>query len=131
MAKPYRAIFNEFQGGSFKPEDVDGSGDDLPADARDADSRLSVRGPRVRALHPFLEGPGKAGVAPAGLHHPVVAEAHDGDGVDQLEQYARNDLVSARGHTRRVGQAARVVAGGLLVVAVLLLAAWCRLLVIW
>ncbi len=27
LAKPYRAIFNEFQGGSFKPEDVDGSGD--------------------------------------------------------------------------------------------------------
>ncbi len=27
MAKPYRAIFNEFQGGSFKPEAVDGSGD--------------------------------------------------------------------------------------------------------
>ncbi|WBU52293.1 2-oxoglutarate dehydrogenase E1 component [Paracoccus sp. SCSIO 75233] len=27
MAKPYRAIFHEFQGGSFKPEDVDGSGD--------------------------------------------------------------------------------------------------------
>ena len=27
MNKPYRAIFNEFQGGSFKPEDVDGSGD--------------------------------------------------------------------------------------------------------
>jgi 2-oxoglutarate dehydrogenase E1 component len=27
MAKPYRAIFNEFQGGSSKPEDVDGSGD--------------------------------------------------------------------------------------------------------
>ncbi|CUH43533.1 2-oxoglutarate dehydrogenase E1 component [Ruegeria atlantica] len=27
MRKPYRAIFNEFQGGSFKPEDVDGSGD--------------------------------------------------------------------------------------------------------
>ena len=27
MEKPYKAIFNEFQGGSFKPEDVDGSGD--------------------------------------------------------------------------------------------------------
>ena len=27
MSKPYRAIFNEFQGGSFKPEEVDGSGD--------------------------------------------------------------------------------------------------------
>ncbi|TVQ59586.1 MAG: 2-oxoglutarate dehydrogenase E1 component, partial [Rhodobacteraceae bacterium] len=27
MAKPYRAIFNEFQGGSFKPDSVDGSGD--------------------------------------------------------------------------------------------------------
>ncbi|WP_062762363.1 2-oxoglutarate dehydrogenase E1 component [Falsirhodobacter sp. alg1] len=27
MQKPYRAIFNEFQGGSFKPDDVDGSGD--------------------------------------------------------------------------------------------------------
>ena len=25
--KPYRAIFNEFQGGSYKPEDVEGSGD--------------------------------------------------------------------------------------------------------
>ncbi|MCA0202709.1 MAG: 2-oxoglutarate dehydrogenase E1 component [Proteobacteria bacterium] len=27
LSKPYRAIFNEFQGGSYKPEDVDGSGD--------------------------------------------------------------------------------------------------------
>ena len=27
MSKPYRAIFNEFQGGSFKPDEVDGSGD--------------------------------------------------------------------------------------------------------
>ena len=27
MAKPYRAIFNEFQGGSYKPDDVEGSGD--------------------------------------------------------------------------------------------------------
>ena len=27
MSKPFKAIFNEFQGGSYKPEDVDGSGD--------------------------------------------------------------------------------------------------------
>ncbi len=27
LGKPYRAIFNEFQGGSFKPDEVDGSGD--------------------------------------------------------------------------------------------------------
>ncbi len=27
MAKPYRAIFNEFRGGSSKPDDVEGSGD--------------------------------------------------------------------------------------------------------
>lgn len=27
MAKPYRAIFHEFHGGSFKPDDVQGSGD--------------------------------------------------------------------------------------------------------
>ena len=27
MGKPHRAIFNEFQGGSYKPEDVEGSGD--------------------------------------------------------------------------------------------------------
>ncbi|MFZ1663736.1 MAG: 2-oxoglutarate dehydrogenase E1 component [Paracoccaceae bacterium] len=27
LMKPYRAIFNEFQGGSFKPDEVDGSGD--------------------------------------------------------------------------------------------------------
>ena len=27
MSKPYRAIFNEFLGGSYKPDDVEGSGD--------------------------------------------------------------------------------------------------------
>jgi 2-oxoglutarate dehydrogenase E1 component len=27
LAKPHRAIFNEFKGGSFKPDDVEGSGD--------------------------------------------------------------------------------------------------------
>ena len=27
MGKPYKAIFNEFQGGSFKPDEVEGSGD--------------------------------------------------------------------------------------------------------
>ncbi len=27
LGKPYRAIFNEFKGGSFKPDDVEGSGD--------------------------------------------------------------------------------------------------------
>jgi len=27
MSKPYRAIFNEFKGGSFKPDEIDGSGD--------------------------------------------------------------------------------------------------------
>ena len=27
MGKPHRAIFNEFKGGSFKPDDVEGSGD--------------------------------------------------------------------------------------------------------
>ena len=27
LGKPYKAIFNEFQGGSFKPEEVEGSGD--------------------------------------------------------------------------------------------------------
>ncbi len=27
MGKPYRAIFNEFMGGSYKPDDVEGSGD--------------------------------------------------------------------------------------------------------
>jgi 2-oxoglutarate dehydrogenase E1 component len=27
LSKPYRAIFNEFKGGSFKPDDVEGSGD--------------------------------------------------------------------------------------------------------
>ncbi len=27
LSKPFRAIFHEFQGGSYKPDDVDGSGD--------------------------------------------------------------------------------------------------------
>lgn len=27
MGKPHRAVFHEFKGGSFKPDDVEGSGD--------------------------------------------------------------------------------------------------------
>jgi 2-oxoglutarate dehydrogenase E1 component len=27
MSKPHRAVFHEFKGGSFKPDEVEGSGD--------------------------------------------------------------------------------------------------------
>ncbi|TNJ47664.1 2-oxoglutarate dehydrogenase E1 component [Phaeobacter sp. B1627] len=65
MQKPYRAIFNEFQGGSFKPDDVDGSGDvkyhlgassDREFDGNKVHLSLTANPSHLEAVNPVVLG---------------------------------------------------------------------------
>ena len=65
MAKPFRAIFNEFQGGSSKPEDVDGSGDvkyhlgassDREFDGNSVHLSLTANPSHLEAVNPVVLG---------------------------------------------------------------------------
>ena len=69
MSKPYRAIFNEFQGGSFKPEDVDGSGDvkyhlgassDRSFDDNEVHLSLTANPSHLEAVNPVVLGKARA-----------------------------------------------------------------------
>ena len=69
MGKPYRAIFNEFQGGSFKPEDVDGSGDvkyhlgassDREFDGNEVHLSLTANPSHLEAVNPVVLGKARA-----------------------------------------------------------------------
>ncbi|MEL6434017.1 MAG: 2-oxoglutarate dehydrogenase E1 component, partial [Pseudomonadota bacterium] len=69
MAKPYRAIFNEFQGGSFKPEEVDGSGDvkyhlgassDREFDGNTVHLSLTANPSHLEAVNPVVLGKTRA-----------------------------------------------------------------------
>jgi 2-oxoglutarate dehydrogenase E1 component len=65
MRKPYRAIFHEFQGGSYKPEDVDGSGDvkyhlgassDREFDGNKVHLSLTANPSHLEAVNPVVLG---------------------------------------------------------------------------
>src|SRR6056297_2230704 len=65
MGKPYRAIFNEFQGGSFKPDEVDGSGDvkyhlgashDREFDGNKVHLSLTANPSHLEAVNPVVIG---------------------------------------------------------------------------
>ncbi|GHG19225.1 2-oxoglutarate dehydrogenase E1 component [Paracoccus aerius] len=69
MSKPYRAIFHEFQGGSFKPEDVDGSGDvkyhlgassDREFDGNTVHLSLTANPSHLEAVNPVVLGKARA-----------------------------------------------------------------------
>ncbi len=69
LMKPYRAIFNEFQGGSYKPEDVDGSGDvkyhlgasaDRTFDGNTVHLSLTANPSHLEAVNPVVLGKARA-----------------------------------------------------------------------
>ena len=69
LSKPYRAIFNEFQGGSFKPDDVDGSGDvkyhlgassDREFDGNKVHLSLTANPSHLEAVNPVVLGKARA-----------------------------------------------------------------------
>ncbi len=75
LGKPYRAIFNEFQGGSFKPEDVDGSGDvkyhlgassDREFDGNAVHLSLTANPSHLEAVNPVVLGKVRAKQAQKG-----------------------------------------------------------------
>ena len=69
LAKPLRAIFNEFQGGSFKPKEVDGSGDvkyhlgassDREFDGNTVHLSLTANPSHLEAVNPVVLGKARA-----------------------------------------------------------------------
>lgn len=69
MGKPHRAIFNEFQGGSFKPEDIGGSGDvkyhlgtssDREFDGNSVHLSLTANPSHLEAVNPVVLGKARA-----------------------------------------------------------------------
>ncbi|MEM8789701.1 MAG: 2-oxoglutarate dehydrogenase E1 component [Pseudomonadota bacterium] len=69
MGKPYRAIFNEFQGGSFKPDEVEGSGDvkyhlgassDREFDGNTVHLSLTANPSHLEAVNPVVIGKARA-----------------------------------------------------------------------
>lgn len=81
MGKPYRAIFNEFQGGSFKPEDVDGSGDvkyhlgassDREFDGNTVHLSLTANPSHLEAVNPVVIGKVRAKQQQMGDHERIA-----------------------------------------------------------
>ncbi|GHA61080.1 2-oxoglutarate dehydrogenase subunit E1 [Amylibacter ulvae] len=69
MSKPYRAIFNEFLGGSYKPDDVEGSGDvkyhlgasaDREFDGNSVHLSLTANPSHLEAVNPVVLGKARA-----------------------------------------------------------------------
>ena len=75
MGKPYQAIFNEFQGGSYKPDEVEGSGDvkyhlgassDRSFDGNNVHLSLTANPSHLEAVNPVVIGKVRAKQAQLG-----------------------------------------------------------------
>jgi len=78
LEKPYRAIFNEFQGGSYKPDEVEGSGDvkyhlgassDREFDGNTVHLSLTANPSHLEAVDPVVLGKVRAKQAQKGDEH--------------------------------------------------------------
>ena len=88
MEKPYRAIFNEFQGGSYKPEDVGGSGDvkyhlgassDREFDGNTVHLSLTANPSHLEAVNPVVIGKVRAKQEQHGSRESCLAILLHGD----------------------------------------------------
>ena len=77
MRKPYQAIFHEFKGGSFKPDDIGGSGDvkyhlgassDREFDGNTVHLSLTANPSHLEAVNPVVLGKARAKQAQLGDH---------------------------------------------------------------
>ena len=90
MGKPYRAIFHEFQGGSYKPDEVEGSGDvkyhlgassDREFDGNKVHLSLTANPSHLEAVNPVVLGKVRAKQAQLGdtEHRQVLPVLLHGD----------------------------------------------------
>ncbi|MGL4395652.1 MAG: thiamine pyrophosphate-dependent enzyme, partial [Hyphomicrobium sp.] len=92
MSKPLRAMFNEFKGGSFKPDDVEGSGDvkyhlgassDRSFDGNNVHLSLTANPSHLEIVDPVVLGKVRAKQdqlgCQAGERHPVLPLLIHGD----------------------------------------------------
>jgi len=94
MGKPYRAIFNEFQGGSFKPDEVEGSGDvkyhlgassDREFDGNKVHLSLTANPSHLEAVNPVVIGKVRA----------KQDQAHDNDRTSVMAVLLHGDAAFA------------------------------------
>ncbi|MGI9400361.1 MAG: 2-oxoglutarate dehydrogenase E1 component [Rhizobiaceae bacterium] len=88
MAKPHRAIFHEFKGGSYKPEDVEGSGDvkyhlgassDREFDGNTVHLSLTANPSHLEIVNPVVMGKARA-------KQDIVGEDAETDGIIPLSE---------------------------------------------
>ena len=91
LSKPFRAIFHEFQGGSYKPDDVDGSGDvkyHLGSEGEftalsgsTIKTSVAANPSHLEAVNPVLEGIARAkqDILDRGTEFPVLPVLMHGD----------------------------------------------------
>jgi 2-oxoglutarate dehydrogenase E1 component len=88
MAKPHRAIFHEFKGGSYHPDDVEGSGDvkyhlgassDREFDGNKVHLSLTANPSHLEIVNPVVMGKARA-------KQDILGEAHYPDGIVPLSE---------------------------------------------
>ncbi|MDY6961574.1 MAG: 2-oxoglutarate dehydrogenase E1 component, partial [Pseudomonadota bacterium] len=91
MGKPHRAVFHEFKGGSFKPDDVEGSGDvkyhlgassDREFDGNKVHLSLTANPSHLEIVNPVVMGKARA-------KQDMLAKTADKDGIVPLAERSK------------------------------------------